>query len=95
MNLGTWISKKVIKTGLFVSNWKVLPKQMRWTLLGMYDQDDESVYMEAAARSDKVKPRPFFAKANMDIKREMAEKRKKQRGKKKEKLDWFSMGADR
>jgi hypothetical protein len=79
MNLGTWPSKQTAPNLRF-PNWKQLPKTTRWTVLGMWTQEDEEAYLAARERSDKVKRHPNFAKATGYTQTKAKEKAKNRRG---------------
>ena len=70
------ISNKLIKTGVGCPSWRFLSSTTKWTLLDMWDQADEALFLEMAETQPELKARPNFAKANPHMKKISDDRRK-------------------
>jgi len=89
------VSIKAIKTGLGCPAWPNLGKTTKWTLLGQWDQADESLFLEMAESQPELKPRPNFAKANPDMKKISEDRRKARKAERTKGRQFASYGREK
>jgi hypothetical protein len=65
MNTAIHLNLAVIKAEPI---WKKMGKTQRWTFLGQWEQEDETIFREMYDKDPTTKPTPGFVKHNKDAK---------------------------
>lgn len=84
MNPFPKVARNAVTSSHFVPEWKSLDRTTKWVFLGMWTQEDESLFLEMAETNQSLKPRPYFARANPEMKRVSEDRRKARKAARKE-----------
>lgn len=88
-------SNKVMTSSL--TNWKNLPKTMKWTFLGKWDQDDSIAFSELQLTVPDLQPKQNFVKGDGRARQILSDQKtaRKAKSKNKEPMTFASFGGGR
>ena len=100
MNCGIHFNMACLKADKI---WDKISKTHKWTLMGMWDQEDEAIYQEMLAADKSTKPSPNFIRHNKEAKKKSDENRAQRKKAKRsrnedgdaEPMEFYSAGGKR